>query len=193
MSVSVVPLVDRVWQVDSRRARMVRAVVLVLSGSIALAVSAKVQVPFVPVPFTMQTAVVLVIGLTFGRGLGVGTVGAYLAQGAAGLPVFAAGGGAAYLVASPTAGYLWGMLAATVVMGWLARLGWDRTRPGTLAALLVGTAIIFTVGVAWLAVHVGFSGAIAVGLQPFLVSEALKVALVAVLLPEVRRLVGRRD
>lgn len=141
----------------------------------------------------MQTAVVLAIGLTFGRGLGTATVGAYLTQGAAGLPVFAAGGGAAYLVSSPTAGYLWGMLAATVAMGWLARAGWDRTRPRTLAALLVGTAIIFTIGVAWLAVYVGVSSAIAIGLQPFLVSEALKIALVAALLPEAQRLVGRLD
>lgn len=162
---------------------------MVGAGSLALAVSAKVAIPFVPVPFTMQTAVVLVIGLTFGRGLGAATVAAYLLEGAAGLPVFAAGGGAVYLVSSPTAGYLWGMLAATLVMGWMAPR--SHTRGGTLVAMLVGTGVIFTIGVAWLARQVGVDMALAVGLRPFVVSEALKVALVAVTLPEAQRLVDR--
>ena len=189
VSATSASLVDRLWRPRGRTEQVLRAVALVGAGSLALAVSAKVAIPFVPVPFTMQTAVVLVIGLTFGRGLGAATVAAYLLEGAAGLPVFAAGGGAVYLVSSPTAGYLWGMLAATLVMGWMAPR--SHTRGGTLVAMLVGTGVIFTIGVAWLARQVGVDMALAVGLRPFVVSEALKVALVAVTLPEAQRLVDR--
>jgi biotin transport system substrate-specific component len=193
VSATSAPLVDRLWRPRGRVERVLRVAALVIVGSLALAVSARVQIPFVPVPFTMQTAVVLVIGLSFGRGLGAATVAAYLLEGAAGLPVFAAGGGLAYLASSPTAGYLWGMLAATLVMGWLSRAGWSGTRAGTLAAMLVGTGVIFTVGVAWLARQVGVDTAVAVGLRPFVASEALKIALVAVALPEAQRLVHRLD
>lgn len=193
MSSTSLPLLDRLWHVESRLHQAVRAAVLVAAGSVALTVAAKVQVPFIPVPFTMQTAVVLMIGLTFGQRLGAATVGSYLAQGAVGLPVFAAGGGATYLISSPTAGYLWGMLAATLVMGWFARNEWANTRSRTLVAALVGTGVIFAIGVVWLAAQVGMELAVAAGLRPFLVSEALKIGLVAGLLPEVQRVVSRLD
>lgn len=188
---TTLPLADVLWQPETRVARAVRAVTLVLAGSLLLAVSAKVQIPFVPIPFTMQTAVVLAIGLTYGPALGTATVTAYLAEGAAGLPVFAAGGGAAYLTTSPTAGFLWGMLLATVLMGLLVRHGWDTTVPRTLAAMLAGTIVIFAVGVTWLGFQIGQEAAIANGLRPFLGSEALKIALVALALPAARRAVDR--
>jgi len=191
VSATSLPLVEHLWQASTRAARVTRVIVLVVAGTAVLAVSAKVQVPFVPVPFTMQTAVVLVIGLTYGMRLGVATVAAYLAEGAAGLPVFAAGGGAAYLLSSPTAGYLWGMLAAAGLMGVLAERGWDRTIPKALGAMLIGTAAIFAVGIGRLAYMIGAGPAVDAGLVPFLGSEALKIALVAVTLPTVRGLVDR--
>lgn len=184
-------LADLAWPSETRAGRAVRAVTLVLAGTALLAISAKIQVPFVPVPFTMQTAVVLAIGLTYGPALGTATVTAYLAEGAAGLPVFAGGGGAAYLTTSPTAGFLWGMLLATMLMGVLVRRGWDTTVPRTLAAMLAGTVVIFAVGVTWLGYQIGQEAAIANGLRPFLGSEALKIAMVAVTLPAARRAVER--
>lgn len=191
MSATSLPLADRLWQPRTRTKGIVRAIVLVAGGTAVLALSAKVQIPFVPIPFTMQTAVVLAIGLTYGPKLGTGTVAAYLAEGAAGLPVFAAGGGAAYLTTSPTAGYLWGMLAAAALMGVLAQRGWDLTMPKAVAAMLAGTVVIFGVGVTWLAAMTDTGTAIEAGLEPFLLSEALKIALVAVTLPSVRRLGDR--
>lgn len=185
------PLADLVWPSETRAARAVRAVTLVLVGTALLAISAKVQIPFVPVPFTMQTAVVLAIGLTYGPSLGTATVAAYLAEGAAGLPVFAAGGGAAYLTTSPTAGFLWGMLAAAVLMGLLVRRGWDTTMPRAVGAMAAGTVVIFAVGVTWLGLQIGGEAAIANGLQPFVLSELLKIAMVAVALPTARRAVER--
>jgi biotin transport system substrate-specific component len=97
--------------------------VLAVIGSILLTISAKIQVPFWPVPMTMQTLVVLVLGVAYGWRLAGATVLLYLAQGALSLPVFAGGGGLAYM-SGPTGGYLVGFLLAAVAVGWLAERGW---------------------------------------------------------------------
>ena len=118
-------------------------ITLMLFGSILLAISAKVQVPFWPVPMTMQTFVIFLIGMTYGVRLSFATVAFYLFQGAIGLPVFAAGGGVAYLV-GPTAGYLYGMLFASIVISYLANLGFSKTYFKATVSLLIGSAIIFS-------------------------------------------------
>ena len=156
--------------------------VLVIAGSLLLIASAKVQVPFWPVPMTMQTFVVLGLGAAYGMRLAGASVLTYLAQGAIGLPVFSAGGGIA-LLAGPTGGYLLGFLAAAVLVGALADRGWCRTRLSTLGAFLAGTAVIFGLGVAWLTVLFGFSTAISAGVVPFLFSEAVKIALAVAVFP----------
>jgi biotin transport system substrate-specific component len=182
-------LADTVWSpVGSSPA--VRAIVLALIGTVLLTLSAKIQVPFWPVPMTMQTFVVLVLGMVYGWRLAGATVLLYLAQGAVGLPVFAAGGGIAYF-AGPTAGYLAGFLLAAVAVGWLAEHGWDRSVPRTLAAMLIGTAIIFACGIAWLGTLIGLPQAISAGLVPFLLGEAVKIALATVILPFAWRLLQR--
>jgi biotin transport system substrate-specific component len=173
-------LVEAVWPPD--RLRAVRAISLAVAGTALLAVSAKIQVPFWPVPMTMQTFVVLVLGAAYGWRLGGATLALYLAEGAAGLPVFAKGGSLAYF-AGPTGGYLIGFLLAAVLVGWLAERGSDRAVLRTLAAMLIGTAIIFVCGIGWLATLIGLNKAIAAGLTPFLASEAFKVALAAAVLP----------
>ena len=168
----------------------VRAIVLAVIGSLLLTISAKIQVPFWPVPMTMQTFVVLVLGVAYGGRLAGATVLLYLAQGALGLPVFAGGGGLAYM-AGPTGGYLAGFLLAAVAVGWLAERGWARSAPSTLAAMLIGTAIIFGCGIAWLATLIGLPQAISAGLVPFLLSEAVKIALATALVPSAWRLMRR--
>ncbi len=182
-------LADVLWS-PRAGSSAVRAIVLALIGSILLIISAKIQVPFWPVPMTMQTFVVLVLGVAYGWRLAGATVLFYLAQGSLGLPVFAAGGGLAYL-AGPTAGYLVGFLLAAVAVGWLAERGWDRSVPRTLAAMLVGTAIIFACGIGWLSTLIGLPGAISGGLLPFLLSEAVKVALATALVPLAWRFLQR--
>ena len=182
-------LADTVWSpVGSSPA--VRAIVLALIGTALLTLSAKIQVPFWPVPMTMQTFVVLVLGMAYGWRLAGATVLLYLAQGAIGLPVFAAGAGIAYF-AGPTAGYLAGFLLAAVVVGWLAEHGWDRSVPRTLGAMLIGTAIIFACGIAWLGTLIGLRQAIGAGLVPFLLGEAVKIALATAILPFAWRLLQR--
>jgi biotin transport system substrate-specific component len=173
-------LIGRLWPqtVNSTLSQLL----LVIAGTMLLAVSAKVQVPFWPVPMTMQTFVVLLIAAAYGARLAGITLGAYLAEGALGLPVFAKGAGLAYM-AGPTGGYLAGFLVAAVVVGWLADRGYGRAVVTTLVAFLAGEAIIFALGVGWLAVFLGLPKALAAGLVPFLPAEALKIALACAVLP----------
>lgn len=175
---------------------MARNVVLAIAGALALWVSAKIQVPFYPVPMTMQTFAVLVIGMAFGWRLGAATVALYLAQGAIGLPVFAGtpakGLGLAYM-AGPTGGYLAGFLIASITVGWLAHRGWDRKIWSALAAMSLGTAIIFGFGLAWLGAVIGWDKPVLeLGLYPFLPGAAFKIALAAAVLPLAWRLTRRK-
>lgn len=177
-------------------ASLTRNILLAIAGSILLWISAKVHVPFYPVPMTMQTFAVTVIGMAFGWRLGGATVLLYLAEGAVGLPVFSGtperGIGLAYMV-GPTGGYLLGFFLAAVATGWLAERGWDRTILATLAAMTIGTAIILAVGVAWLGAVIGWDKpVIALGFTPFIAASALKIALGAAVMPLAWRLVGTR-
>ena len=165
-----------------------------------MTISAKVQVPFWPVPMTMQTFAVLVVGMAYGWRLGAATLMVYLAQGALGLPVFAAGGGLAYF-AGPTAGYLVGFALAAALVGGLAERGWDRAMLPTLAAMFLGTAVIFASGLAWLtlflasskslALDAAFVAALANGLTPFLAGAVTKIALAAAVLPLAWKLLAK--
>jgi biotin transport system substrate-specific component len=181
-------LATRLWPAaaDSLGAK----IALVLAGTALLTLSAKVQIPFWPVPMTMQTFVVLLIGAAYGARLGGATLLAYLAQGAVGLPVFAAGGGLAYLT-GPTAGYLFGFLAAAVLVGWLAERGLCGSRLGTLATFLAGTVVMFGLGAGWLGALFGAEVALASGVVPFLLSEAVKIALAVALVPLAWKRLGR--
>lgn len=165
----------------------------VIFGVCLLTLSAKVQVPFWPVPMTMQTLVVLMLGMAYGRWLGAATVLAYLAVGAAGFPVFAGtpqrGVGLAYMM-GPTGGFLMGFLAAAWVTGVLAERGWDRSVLLSAAAMLVGTVTIFIFGLAPLIASAGLQRAVEVGLVPFLASSGLKMALGAALMPALWYVLG---
>ena len=166
--------------------RSVRNVGLALAGSALLALSAKIQVPFWPVPMTMQTFAVIVLAMAFGARLGAATVALYLLEGAVGLPVFAGtpekGIGLAYMM-GPTGGYLAGFLVAAGLAGWMAERGWDRSFLKATAVNALATVVIFTGGLAWLAILVGPAKAVAVGLPPFLAASAFKIALGGAVMP----------
>lgn len=160
---------------------ILRAALLVLAGSALLTLSAKLKVPFHPVPMTMQTMVVLVLGVAYGSRLGAATVALYLLQGAAGLPVFAdtpeRGIGLAYMT-GPTGGYLAGFLVAAWVAGAIGQGGIARFA----AAMAVGHAVIFAFGLAWLAAAIGAQNAWLAGAAPFALATLLKSALGVALL-----------
>jgi biotin transport system substrate-specific component len=160
-----------------------------------LAASAKLQVPFYPVPMTMQSLVVLLLGMAFGWRLGAATVLLYLLEGAFGLPVFAGtpekGIGIAYMM-GPTGGYLIGFVAAAALTGWLAERGWDRSLWRSAVALSLGHAVLFLTGLAWLAVYIGWPRAVAFGLMPFLAGTVVKTALGVALVRAGWAMLGRR-
>ncbi|HET8728397.1 MAG TPA: biotin transporter BioY [Alphaproteobacteria bacterium] len=187
MTTQTMSLAAAAWPAEGRQAWL-RNVVLVLAGSALLAVSARIQVPMWPVPVSLQTFAVLVIGMSYGGRLAAATLAAYLAQGAIGLPVFTAPLG------GPTTGYLFGFLIAATVIGFLADRGWDRNVVTAGAALLIGNALIYLPGLAWLhAVYVhDLQGTLLAGFYPFLVGDALKLALAAAALPFAWKLMGRR-
>lgn len=180
-----------VWR-RSVAARVAADAVLVLLGSALVALSAQVVVPlpFTPVPITGQTFGVLFVGALLGSRRGALALAAYLLEGAAGLPVFAGGGSTVAWLAGPTAGYLWSYPLAAWLTGRLAERGWDR-RPATAAvALGAGNAVIYAVGLPWLAFFVGFERVLAAGLLPFLPGDLVKIAVAAGALAGAWRLVG---
>lgn len=175
---------------------LLQKAVIVVAGSLLLWASAKVQIPFYPVPLTMQTFAVLVIGMTLGWRLGLATVALYLAQGAAGLPVFAGtpekGIGLAYMM-GPTGGYLLGYLPAAALCGWLAERGWDRSVVLTALAMLAGNIVIYLPGLLWLGSMVGWDKPVlAWGMTPFLLGDLLKLGIAAAALPMLWQAVGAR-
>lgn len=177
-------LAQALWPVATSRFALVRAALLVLIGVAGLTVSAKIQVPLGPVPMTMQTLVVLLLGACYGARLGVAAVLAYLVAGFLGAPVFAntppMAAGPLYF-AGPTGGFLLGFLLAAAATGLLAERGWDRSLGGTIALAAIGHALIFAAGLGGLAFWSGPARAWAVGGAPFLYATALKTALAVAL------------
>lgn len=161
-------------------------VAAVIAGSLLLTLSAKVQVPFYPVPMTMQTFVVIGLGLALGPVRGLAALALYLAQGALGLPVFSGtperGIGLAYM-AGPTGGYLAGYLLAVPLAGWLAQRGWDRNAVTAMLAALLAAAVIYIPGLLWLGQLVGFDKVLTVGLTPFILGDVAKAVLAAIAFP----------
>jgi biotin transport system substrate-specific component len=189
-------LASTLWPAEGDISAPLRAVILAVLGTALLTLSAKLKVPFYPVPMTMQSLVVLVIGATYGWRLGAATVALYLVEGALGLPVFAdtpeRGLGLPYMM-GPTGGYLVGFVLAAAVVGWLAERGWDRSVPLTFAAMATGHVVLFAAGFAWLATLIGPEKAWALGVVPFALATLLKTALGAALVPALWNLVRRPD
>lgn len=163
--------------------RPARQAIGVLAFTIATAISAKLSVPLpgTPIPFTFQPLVVMLAGALLGPRLGAASQVAYLAAGMTGLPVFAAGGGIAYLL-GPTGGYLMAYPLAAFVTGSLMGAGVSSIA----LALLAGLATIYVGGLAWLTATGSFSWAVVVGIYPFVIADLVKVALATVVTMRLR-------
>ncbi|WP_296766375.1 biotin transporter BioY [Sediminimonas sp.] len=173
----------------------VKQALLVCVGIAVLAIAAKIKVPMWPVPITMGTFAVLTLGAAYGPRLGLVTIMGYMIVGALGFDVFAGSGaeaaGLTYMMGG-TGGYLAGYMLATVLLGALARRGWDKTAPRMAGAMLLGNVLIYVPGLIWLGMLYGWDKPILQwGLTPFLIGDALKLALAAALLPMVWKLVAR--
>jgi biotin transport system substrate-specific component len=171
--------------------------VLVVSGVLGLAALAQIAIPVPgsPVPVTGQTLGVLILGTAYGSTLGVTTFAIYIVAGIAGAPVFASSGHGLDRIVGATGGYLIGMLVATFVLGQLARFRLDQNFLTALPSMLIGTITTFSFGLVWLHQYTGQSWdwTIKAGLTPFIVGEALKIAIAGTSLPVVWRVVNRKN
>lgn len=167
------------------RAGVLRDVLLVVGASLITAAAARIAlpVPWSPVPLTGQTFAVLLTGAALGARRAVLAQALYLVEGATGLPVFAGGLGGPLVLAGPTGGFLLAFPLAAAVTGMCAEHGWDRRFGTMLAAMLLGSAVIFVSGLAVLSQFVPADRLLAAGLLPFLPGEAIKVLAAAFVLP----------
>jgi biotin transport system substrate-specific component len=177
-----------------RLAPLVRDAALVVAGAALTALSAQVAfvAPWSPVPYTLQTGAVLLVGTALGMWRGALSMLLYVAAGALGLGVFAEGdGGAAHLIGA-TGGYLVGFVVAAAVVGRLAEAGWDRTFPRAAGLMIAGTLIVYAIGVPVLAIvaELPFATALEAGALVFVPWDVAKVLLAALLLPLAWRVAG---
>ena len=185
-------LANRVWPAASSN-RLLRAALLAILGSALVAVCAQVNVPMVPVPMTLQTLAVLAIGGAYGSRLGAATLALYALEGAVGLPVFAQLKAGPAILMGPTGGYIVGFIAAAGLVGFLAERGFDRNVIKMFGAMLMGAAVLYIPGLAWLSTFVGgFAKAVEFGLTPFIAGDLVKAALAALAFPAAWQLLGRR-
>ena len=166
----------------SKALGLARFATLAVAGALAMTLSAKAQVPFYPVPLTLQTFVLLLLGATLGWRMAAASIAIYLLEGAFGLPVFAftpeKGIGLAYM-AGPTGGFLASYGFAAVLIGWFAEQGANRSLTKLAAVMVAAEIIVFAMGFGWLATFLGAEKAWAYGVAPFLVPDAIKVVLAA--------------
>ena len=201
------PVLAEIGSRDDGSARLARQAMLVALGIAALTIAAKTQVPMwpSPVPVTLGTFAVLAVGAAYGARLGLVTILGYMLLGLLGADVFAGSSaeraGWAY-ISGATGGYLLGYVLATALLGALARRGWDRSVGWMALAMLLGNVAIYLPGVAWIN-HIIAAGAydpasyrsvweqtLVWGLTPYLIGDAIKLALAALLLPAIWKLVG---
>jgi len=161
---------------------IVKTFLIIILGSLALTISAKIKIPFYPVPMTMQTFVVMLFGLAFGYKIGLATVSLYLLEGIAGLPVFSnspeKGVGLVYFT-GPTMGYLIGFLSATLIAGTISSN--DNTLK-IISKLLLSVSTIYILGVLWLGTLIGWDKPVLeFGVYPFLLAEIFKLALLVII------------
>jgi biotin transport system substrate-specific component len=170
---------------------------LILGGAALTAVAAQIAIPMWPVPITGQTFAVLLVGAVLGASRAALSMIAYFSMGAIGLPVFT--GAVSGVSFGTTFGYQVGFIAAAAVVGWLAKLNWQRTVVGVLASFIIGNAVIYVFGLPWLAFALAnlgiannLSAVLAAGLFPFLVGDAIKMGLAAAALPLAWKYLGSK-
>ena len=172
-----------------KQTKLIKYIFVALIGSIILAVSSKIKIPFYPVPMTMQTMVVLMIGIAFGWKLGLATVSLYLFEGIIGLPVFSGtpekGIGLLYFT-GPTMGYLIGFLVTAYISG---KFVYDNNLIKTFFKLFFATSFVYILGMIWLGTLIGWDKSIfQLGAQPFLLAELLKILIATFTINQIKKI-----
>ena len=169
--------------------KILKYILIAFAGSILLTISAKIKIPFYPVPMTMQTLIVLVIGIGFGWRLGLATVSLYLFEGIIGLPVFSGtpdkGIGLIYFT-GPTMGYLIGFLVAVYISG---KFNYDNNLVKNFLKLMLATSFIYILGISWLGSLIGWDKPIfQLGAQPFLLAELFKILIATLAINQIKKI-----
>ena len=167
---------------ENKNIKILFSIITVFLGSLLLIVSAKIKVPLYPVPMTLQPLAVLMIAMLFGRNLATLTVGLYIFKGIIGLPVFAYGGGLIYLM-GPTGGFILGFFVSAMIIGYLADCGWGKRVSLSIISMLIGMAVIYSLGIFQLALLKGFNFALLKGFYPFLLGDFYKLLLAGIITP----------
>jgi biotin transport system substrate-specific component len=160
-----------------------RNTVLVLLGTLLLTLASKVSIPLVPVPITFQTMAVFLIAMTFGSRLAIATILCFIAEIALGFPVSAGTEIGLPVLFGPTGGYIFGWLFAAALSGYLVEKGWGQSRAGCFLAQILGSILLYGVGVVVLSQFVGMNAAIDFGLTPFILSDIIKISVLSLLIP----------
>ena len=169
--------------------RLIKSLFAIILGSLALTISAKIKIPFYPVPMTMQTFVVLFLGVSLGYKIGLASVGLYLLEGIAGLPVFSnspeKGIGLIYFT-GPTMGYLIGFLVAVYISG---KFNYDNNLVKNFLKLMLATSFIYILGMSWLGSLIGWDKPIfQLGAQPFLLAELFKILIATFAINQIKKI-----
>ena len=174
---------------QNSQTKIIKSLLVIFLGSIALAISAKIKIPFYPVPMTMQTFIVLFLGISFGYKIGLATVGLYLFEGIMGLPVFSnspeRGVGLVYFT-GPTMGYLIGFLTACFFASFIKK---NDNYFIIFVKLILSVSTIYILGILWLGILLGWDKPIfQLGAQPFLLAELLKILIVTLMVNKIKKI-----
>jgi len=180
--------------VGERLNARVRHILLIAAGALFIYLTARFAIPRDPIPWTGQTFGILVAGGALGARRGFTAVTLYVLLGLIGLPFFAEGKGGSAVILGQSGGYIIGFIVAGTIVGRLAELGWDRRFSGAVAMMLVGTVVIYAIGLPWLSYvrHLSVADTISGGLAPFIVWDTVKLLVAAGIFPVAWWLIGRR-
>ena len=179
-------LINNLIRVESKNQAMLKNILLILSGTIFLALMSQLTIPlpFTPVPITGQTFAVMLIGLVYGKKLGSSTVITYIAAGSAGLPIFAGfSGGLPFF--TPSGGYIIGFFFAALICGYFADKGWTKYPVKLIAVLIIAHTVLYFFGLLQLNIFLPNKNVFAIGLYPFIAGDVIKMMILSALLPTV--------
>jgi biotin transport system substrate-specific component len=166
-----------------RENKLVKQTLLVIAGSLFLALASQVVIPMVPVPITLQTFAVMIIAMLYGWRLGAATIALYLLEGLCGMPVFAEWSFGLQTLLGTNGGYLFGFLPAVLLTGYLLEKGFAKNFLGAFVAGLLGDAMILLCGMLVLSLFIGINQAFLLGVVPFIAAEVVKLAVLGVVVP----------
>ena len=184
-------LINNIIKIETKEKEILKNVILVFGGTVFLSILAQILIPLKPVPITLGSFAVTLMGLLYGRKLATATILSYVVAGTAGIPVFA--NFKTGVLFSPSGGYVFGYIVAAIFLGYLADKGVTKSYAKTILALIIANVIIYALGVLQLSLFVPNKDVFKLGVYPFLIGDTLKMLVVASLVPTLWKFVPKND